>query len=213
MAFYALVALVALVVAAAGFCLTDGGVRLAVQFALARRIGFVFAPKVIVVGDSLAAGCPWRKLYRRPFATLNLAAGGATIKEIAGQIYRARDIRAPWLLVDGGLNDLLFDSANAEQIECDYSALFRRIGPNRRVIVTLMPHVVDPAQTVRIDDANCRLLQLCAARGYEVIDLNPMISKDGVRAPDMTPDGLHFSSKAEQLWRDAVRSVIYRKNT
>lgn len=209
----AIYALVAFLVAASVFCLTDGGVRLAIQFALARRIGFVFTPKLIIVGDSLAAGCPWRKLYRLPFATLNLATGGATIKEIAGQIYRARDIRAPWLLIDGGLNDLLFDSADAEQIESDFSALFRRIGDDRRVIVTLMPYVADPAQTTRINEANRRLLTLCAARDDKVIDLNPVISKDGVRAADMTPDGLHFSRKAERVWLDAVGSVIRSKNT
>jgi lysophospholipase L1-like esterase len=210
MAFYALVALL---VAASAFCLTDGGVRLAIQFALARRIGCVFTPKLIIVGDSLAAGCPWRTLYRLPFATLNLATGGATIKEIAGQIYRAREIRAPWLLVDGGLNDLLFDSADAERIESDFSALSRRIGDDRRVIVTLMPYVADPAQTTQINEANRGLLQLCAACGYKVIDLNPVISENGVRAADMTPDGLHFSGKAEQVWLDAVGSVIRSKNT
>jgi lysophospholipase L1-like esterase len=190
-----------------GFCLTDGEIRRAVRFALAARVGRVFAPRLLVVGDSLAAACPWGRLYRSPFAVLNLASGGATLKEIAGQIYRARDIPSEWLLIDGGLNDLLFDAAGLEQMEADFRALFRRVGA-RRAIVTLMPYVADAAQTARIDAANQMLSRLCMERGDKVIDLNPMISRNGVRNPDMTNDGLHFVAKAERIWIDAFRSKV-----
>lgn len=136
---FAVAVAVAMLVTAV-FCLTDGGIRLALQFALAKRIGGVFTPEVIVAGDSLAASCPFKGSNRRPFAVLNLAAGGATIMEIAGQIHRARDIPARWLLIDGGLNDLLFDNAAPDQLDADFRALFRRMEERRRVIVTLMPY-------------------------------------------------------------------------
>jgi lysophospholipase L1-like esterase len=205
------VALVGVILAVAGFCLTDGSIRLALQFALAKRIGGVFAPVLIVAGDSLAASCPFAKLFRSPFAVLNLATGGATIMEIAGQINRARDIRAEWLLIDGGLNDLLFDDAAPQQTEADFRALFRRISENCEVIVTLMPYVADPAQTTRIEAANLKLSRLCAERGYRVIDLNPLIARNGVRKADMSYDGLHFSPKAEQLWLHAVSAALDEK--
>lgn len=131
--------------------------------------------------------------------------------EIAGQIYRACDIPARWLLIDGGLNDLLFDNAAPEALEADFRALFRRMGGRRRVIVTLMPYVADPAQSARIDAANGRLTQLCAERGYLVVDLNPMIAQDGARASDMNCDGLHFSRKAKDVWLDAVRGEIEKE--
>lgn len=201
-------ALAAPACAAIGLSLTDGGIRRAFQFALAKRFGAPFTPEVIVVGDSLAAACPWRKLFRSPFATLNLAEGGATIKEIAGQVYRARAIPAPWLLINGGLNDLLFDAATPEQIEADYRALFRRVDTGRKVAVTLMPYIADPEQSGRIAAANVILSQLCAERGYAVIDLNPEIAREGVRKPDMTPDGLHFSSKAEAVWLEVARGLL-----
>lgn len=207
--FFVAVAVAMLVTAV--FCLTDGGIRLALQFALAKRIGGVFTPELIVAGDSLAASCPFKRLNRHPFAVLNLAAGGATIMEIAGQIHRARDIPARWLLIDGGLNDLLFDNAAPDQLEADFRALFRRMEERRRVIVTLMPYVADPAQSARIEAANGRLARLCAERGYLVIDLNPSISRDGARASDMTCDGLHFARKAEVIWLDAVRGTIEKE--
>ncbi len=201
------VALSGFALAVTGFFLTDGGVRLALQFAIAKRVGGVFTPALIVAGDSLAASCPFKKLFR-PFAVLNLASGGATLMEIAGQIHRAREIPAGWLLIDGGLNDLLFDGAGPERIEADFRALLRRLSGNQKVIVTLMPYVADPAQSARIDAANARIARLCAERGLLSIDLNPLIARDGVRMSDMTDDGLHFSGKAEQIWLDAVREKI-----
>ena len=85
-----------------------------------------------MVGDSLAANCPWSTLARRPFGVANLAVGGATIKEIAGEIYRAQRIPATYLLIDGGLNDLLFDDAPLTQIENDFRALLVKSVPAKR---------------------------------------------------------------------------------
>jgi lysophospholipase L1-like esterase len=136
---------------------------------------------------------------------LNLAAGGATVKEIAGQIYLTRDIRTGWLLINGGLNDLLFDAATPQQIEADFCALFRRIQGERRVIVTLAPFVADMSQATRIDAANRVVSRLCAERGYEVVDLNPAVSNEGARLPAMTNDGLHFTAQAESVWLEAIR--------
>lgn len=195
------------------FFLTDGRVRVAARLVLARRIGGVFAPDVVVVGNSLAAACPWKRLSPRPFAILNLAAGGATIKEIAGQINLAREIDARWLLIDGGLNDLMFDEAGPEQIEADFRALFRRIGADRQVVVTLAPFVSDVAQAPRIEAANRIIARLCAARRYEVVDLNPDVSDGGARLPAMTNDGLHFTAQAENVWLTAVRGAMARAQT
>jgi lysophospholipase L1-like esterase len=212
MIFYAIAAAVAVFCAlATGVCLADGGVRGALQFALANRLGGLVTPTLIVAGDSLAASCPWSKLFPRPLAVLNLATGGATIKEIGGQLHRARDIQAEWIVIDGGLNDLLFDGAQPEEIERDFCALLRRIPQTRRVIVTLMPYVADAAQTARIDAANRRLSRRCEKRGLHVIDLNPMIARGGVRMSDMTQDGLHLSQKAERIWLEAVRGVIQHR--
>ncbi|WP_363350825.1 GDSL-type esterase/lipase family protein [Methylocystis echinoides] len=201
-------------VAAASLCLgvfflSDGAVRKAIQFSLARRVGGLFSPRLIVVGDSLAASCPWRRLAAHPFAVLNLAMGGATLKEIAGQIYRSRDIAADFLLVNGGLNDLLFDQAEARQIEADFLALSRRI-EGRTVIVTLMPFTSDPARTAHIVKANELLSRLCRQFGYCTVDLNASVSVDGVRRPDMTEDGLHFTGAADRIWLAAIRDALSR---
>jgi len=166
------------------------------------------APRVIVVGDSLAACCPFGKLSRRPLGVLSLAKGGARLKEIGGQISRARGIAARNMIIDGGLNDILFYDAPPEQIEHDFRALLRRLDNGARAIFTLMPHVADPAYSERIDAANRRMAALCADHGVAVLDLNPEVSTGGVRRPEMTDDGLHFSTRANKAWIAAVRRMM-----
>lgn len=189
------------------FALANRGPRQALSLALAQNQRWI-APRVIVVGDSLAACCPFEKLSRRPLGVLMLAKGGATLKEIAGQIFQAREIAARCVIIDGGLNDILFDDAPLERIEHDFRGLLRRLGDGAAAIFTLMPYVADPAYAARIEAANCRMAALCEEHGVAVIDLNPELSLGGVRRPEMTDDGLHFSARANAVWIAAVRRSI-----
>ena len=96
----------------------------------------------------------------------------------------------------------------AEQIEHDFRALLRRLDDGARAIFTLMPHVADPAYSEQIEAANRRMAALCAEHGVAVLDLNPEVSTGGVRRPEMTDDGLHFSARANEAWIAAVRRMM-----
>ena len=165
------------------------------------------APDIIIAGDSLAAGCPFAELSRRPFAVLSLARGGATLQEIAAQLSQAREIAAQWVVIDGGLNDILSDDASPMEVERDFRVLLRRLGDGKKAIFTLMPHISDPAYAARIDAANERIAALCAQHGVAVLDLNPDLSCDGARRPEMTDDGLHFTPRANAVWIAATRRM------
>jgi len=188
------------------FALANRGPRNALLLALAQNRRWI-APRIIVVGDSLAACCPFAELSRRPLGVLTLARGGATLKEIAGQIQQARPIAARYVIIDGGLNDILFHDAPPEQIDNDFRALLRCLDEGATAIFTLMPYVADPSRSERIEAANRRMSALCAEHGVAVLDLNPELSTGGVRRPEMTDDGLHFSPRANAVWIAAVRRM------
>jgi lysophospholipase L1-like esterase len=193
--------------AVAGFALFHGGVRRALRLALREKIARRIPLRLMIVGDSLSEQPNWDRLGGRPFSTLNFAKGGATLKDIGAQILYARWLRADWLLIDGGLNDLLFDHPPLAQLEYDFRALLRRIDPAQRAIYTLMPYVADAAFAPRIDAANAVFARLCAERGVRVVDLNPLVSDAGARRPDMSYDGLHFSKAADEVWLAALRAA------
>lgn len=186
------------------FVLTTQDLRQALRLALAQKYRW-FTPQIIVAGDSLAAGCAFRPLSANPFDVLTVAKGGATLQEIAVQLSQVRGFAAQWIVFDGGLNDLLSDDSSPAQIEHDFRLLLRRMGVVKKATFTLMPHVADPGWTARIDDANQLIAAICEQNGIGVLDLNPELSAGGVRRPEMTDDGLHFTSRANAVWIAALK--------
>lgn len=163
--------------------------------------------RFLVIGDSLAACCPFHKLSPWPFGALNLAKGGALLGDIARQIDVVPQATPRWILADGGLNDLLGAGRSPGEIHRDFVTLLRRLDGRAPVIFTLMPHVSDPAAAPRIDAANALMRDVCRRYGVAVLDLNPQLSLYGARRPETTQDGLHFTDRANALWIAALRTM------
>ena len=166
--------------------------------------------KLVVAGDSLAAGCPFHRLSRRPLATLNLARGGARLADVAAQLRDAPRRAELRYVIDGGLNDLLGAGASTLAIARDFRALLDALPCPSRTVFTLMPHVSDMSEAPRIDAANAAMAELCREYSVTVLDLNPLVSCGSVRLPEMTDDGLHFTSSANALWIDALKPMLPR---
>ena len=164
--------------------------------------------KIVIAGDSLAACCPLSRLSARPLATLNLARGGARLADVAVQLRGAPRRAALRFVVDGGLNDLLGAAASTAAIERDFCAVLDALPNPERAIFTLMPYVSDGAEALRIDAANAAMAALCRKHSVAVLDLNPIVSRGGARLPEMTDDGLHFTSRANALWIAALRPLL-----
>ena len=163
---------------------------------------------IAVVGDSLAAGCPFSELSRHPLDVMNLAKGGARLAHIAGQLERAQRSGARRFIIDGGLNDLLGGAAPIRYIERDFRGLLQVLDPGTPAIFTLMPYIAESAVTPRINAANAMMAELCRERGVEVLDLNPHLSLNGARRAEMSEDGLHFTPRANAVWIAALRDKL-----
>jgi lysophospholipase L1-like esterase len=163
---------------------------------------------IAVVGDSLAAGCPFSELSRHPLDVMNLAKGGARLAHIAAQLERAQRSRARRFIIDGGLNDLLGGAAPIRYIERDFRGLLQVLDPGTPAIFTLMPYIAESAVTPRINAANAMMAELCRERGVEVLDLNPHLSLNGARRAEMSEDGLHFTPRANAVWIAALRDKL-----
>src|SRR5262249_28367874 len=48
----------------------------------------------------------------------------------------------------------------------------------------------------------------CAAKSVVYIDLNDVLSADGMLRPRLTEDGLHLNEEAYQLWSEVIRRYI-----
>ena len=116
------------------------------------------------------------------------------------------------MLISGGINDLINYEAPLDEIRYDFALLLRRLGKEHKSVVTLIPYISDRNFTDRITAANNVIAELSLQRGIPVVDINPSLSVDGVRRPEMTTDGIHLSVLACRSWIAAVKSRLAATN-
>jgi lysophospholipase L1-like esterase len=183
-------------------------VRSHVPVLIDRQMARVWPFTYAIVGDSLAAQCPWKWTFGlSPVAVANLATGGADLRHISRQIELAQDLRPQVMLISGGGNDIIYE-ASLDAIRHDFGLLLRRLGKEQRSVVTLIPYTSDRNFSDRITAANEVISELSSQQGISIIDINPSLSVNGVRRSDMTTDGIHLSALACRAWIDAVKSRL-----
>jgi lysophospholipase L1-like esterase len=178
---------------------------------LYRKLAWLWPQEYALVGDSLALDCPWPRAFGKPGSTIVLAQGGKGIREAAQQIVLSRSLRAKYVFIAVGINDILLVHAPADQVARDFNYLLDTLDATQAALVSLIPYVSDAGLAPAIDAANAVIAGLAGQRGIPVVDLNAVLaSKDGVRNSEMTYDGVHFSLRACELWIDAVKAQISR---
>jgi lysophospholipase L1-like esterase len=190
-------------------CFILGAASGAVRSAYLLWIARVWAPAYALAGDSTTRNCQWvGRLAWNPFAILNLAESGRVTREIAAQVRTAKRRGAGAVLIAAGINDLIQDDAPTDVIAFDFDILLRSLGREQRAIVTLIPYTSDSALSPRIDAANTSIRRLAEQRNIAVIDLNPALSENRVRKPEMTFDGIHFTDRACAVWLDLLKKQL-----
>jgi lysophospholipase L1-like esterase len=189
--------------------LMSGTIRSSIPILIDRQVARAWPFTYTVVGDSLAAECPWKWSFGlSPVAVANSAAPGADIRGITHQIELAHDLRPQVMLISGGINDIINNEAPVNAIRYDFGLLLRRLGKEQKSIITLIPYISDRNFTERITAANEAIAELSSKRGILVLDINPLLSADGVRWPEMTRHGIHLSGLACRTWIAAVKSRL-----
>jgi hypothetical protein len=189
--------------------LMSGTIRSYVSMLIDRQVARAWPFTYAVVGDSLAAECPWKWSFGfSPVALSNLAVSGADIRAITRQVELAQYLRPQVVFISGGINDLINNEGPLGAIRFDFALLLCRLGKQQKSSVTLIPFISDRNFTDRITAANAAIAELSLKHGISVLDINPLLSAGGVRRPEMTRDGIHLSALACQTWIAAVKSRL-----
>lgn len=184
--------------------LLSGTLRSAYVSTLDRKIASIWRPKYAFVGDSLTAGCNWRWELGE-LAVINLGIGGADIKDIARQVVQASALKVAFMSIEGGINDVILEAAPVERIGQDFGYLLERIPADQKAVVTLIPLVSYQSLTAKIEAANSALRSLAEGRGLPIVDLNSRLAPQGVRRPETTTDGIHFTREVCRIWAEEIR--------
>ena len=193
--------------------LMSGTIRSSIPILIDRQLARAKPFTYVVVGDSLAALCPWKWSFGlSPVAVANLAVSGSDIRGIIHQIDLSDQFRPQVILISGGLNDLISYEASLDAIRHDFALLLRQLRKEQKSVVTLMPYISDANFADRITAANEVIAEMSLQRGIPVVDINSFLSVDGVRRPEMTTDGIHLSALACRTWIAVVKSRLAALN-
>jgi lysophospholipase L1-like esterase len=139
-------------------------------------------------------------MTRNPFSAANLAEEGARVAEVAGQVSKAKPYHANTLFVTAGTNDIVLDNRAVEQLACDFELLLRRVPSEMHIIMTLIPYTSFREHTGNTQEENLILERLAKNGHFDIVDINPELSADGVLKSEYTFDGIHFNGRAYEIW-------------
>lgn len=130
----------------------------------------------------------------------NLSIGGVTVATLLENSSVILEDAPETVLVSLGVNDLITRYPMLE-IKANFKELASKVSNNsQKLVVTTIPFVLyrDSVSNQDISEINDYIYQLSEELRFEVLDLNQLISKDGMLDYKYTSDGLHFNSEGQE---------------
>jgi lysophospholipase L1-like esterase len=167
---------------------------------------------IVMLGDSLTEGAPWRELTGCPHL-VNRGIGGDTTKGVLARLDEVIKLRPRAVFLMIGVNDVSLSVPQEATVANFRSILDRLAGAN---IHSYSAYVLPVAQSYSkrqingtISALNDQIGKVLAGRADAAIDLRPLVrSPTGYLREDLSFDGLHINPKGYGIWRDAIADAV-----
>jgi lysophospholipase L1-like esterase len=168
---------------------------------------------IIMLGDSITEGGNWAKLLKG-HDVANYGIGGDTT---TGILYRLPDVymahpRKVFLMI--GTNDIgsyllrAYDNNNVEEVFEKYKKIIEALCEAGIEVVVQSTLNVTEKHTERrnneINKLNVLLQTYCMEQNIKYLDVNSVLSNNGVLQKQYTVDGLHLNGKGYDIWRRII---------
>lgn len=170
-------------------------------------------PRVVMLGDSLTAGCDWQTRLNQA-EVINQGISGDSTWSILARLPQVTKARPDLIFLQAGINDF-GKKPDPEGILKRHlkiwSELREKLPQAELYIVSILPVSAKryPRWGASVVQANLLLREAAEKNGLVFIDLySKMSDQDGGLLKDLTYDGLHLRAPAYDLWLEAVRPYI-----
>jgi lysophospholipase L1-like esterase len=178
-------------------------------------IAKVSPPRVVLIGDSIAAGArDWQvTLGAQRFSVINLGSNGATTYQAAGMVDKALAYRPSTLIAIAGVNDFCDPRFDEVAYLRDVATLSNALSKARdapgiqRVVFIVPPPTRSEACNQVRDSVRVQLVDHMARSGLTVLDIAPCVTDRGLLADRYTTDGVHLSHPAYDLIDYELRAM------
>lgn len=169
---------------------------------------------VVFLGNSITFGGNWSELLGRD-RIINRGIGSDNIPGMLRRLSQVYKLEPALCFVMAGINDLYTD-ADADTVFKRYVQLIDSLRAHSIAPVIQSTLHVNPKwkrteeKNPQVARLNTLLKKYSADNALAFIDLNAVLSEDGVLKSEYTTDGVHLNAAAYQVWRDALEPVLQR---
>ncbi len=171
---------------------------------------------IVMLGNSLTYRISWNELLVRD----DIANRGIGSDITAGFIRRINfvlNVKPKICFIEGGVNDLAKNIQNEIIIE-NLNTIIDTLQINNvkpvLTTVTLVTKTYKDSKNfnLKIKKLNTQIAKLAISKKIDLIDLNPQLTDgDFLRSENSIVDGIHFTSKAYEVWREEILKILIQE--
>jgi lysophospholipase L1-like esterase len=168
---------------------------------------------VVMLGDSLTEGAPWRELTGC-LSLVNRGIGGDTTTRLLGRLDEVLKSKPRAIFLMIGVNDISLSVPRSTSVE-NLRAILDRLEradtqPFLAYVLPVTASYAKKGMNGGIADLNAAIAGVLADhRKTKAIDIRPLMrGSDGVLREELSYDGLHLSPKGYAVWREAIAPEI-----
>lgn len=162
---------------------------------------------IVMLGDSITDEGEWTELLANP-SVKNRGISGDTTDGLLARLEPVLKAKPKVILLMIGINDLLNDGKQPEQIEENYKKILTQIQKSTPSTIVFVQSVLPINDLIfgrscdrKIIQVNQLIKSLSETFGYQYIDLfSSFADKNNQLDAQYTQDGVHLNGKAYQMW-------------
>ncbi|MDD8017314.1 MAG: GDSL-type esterase/lipase family protein [Bacteroidota bacterium] len=182
--------------------------NLTAQFALSK----LASADVVMFGNSITAGGLWNELLGRE-RVVNRGIGSDNTVGMLHRMQYVYNLKPKLCFIMAGINDIYADEP-IEKIFSNYIQIIDTLQAHKIIPVIQSTLHVNPKwkraeqKNPEITQLNFLLADYARTHSVEFLDLNVLLSSNGILRDEYTTDGVHLTASAYAQWRDILEPVL-----
>jgi lysophospholipase L1-like esterase len=167
---------------------------------------------IVFLGNSITQGGNWSELLGRE-RVVNRGIGGDNIPGMLDRLHQVYRLKPKICFIMAGINDLYTD-APVEEVFLRYMQLIDSLRIYKIIPVIQSTLHVNPKwkraaeKNAEVAKLNEMIERYAGDISVPYINLNALLSNNGVLQDRYTSDGIHLTAQAYGVWRDALEPLL-----
>lgn len=167
---------------------------------------------IVFLGNSITQGGNWSELLGRE-RVVNRGIGGDNIPGMLNRLHQVYSLKPKICFVMAGINDLYTD-VPVEEVFVRYMRLIDSLRSYKIIPVVQSTLHVNPKwkraveKNAEVAKLNEMIERYAGDISVPYINLNALLSTNGVLQDQYTTDGIHLTAPAYGVWRDALEPIL-----